>query len=293
MRFPHFDSLRIFSEVARFGSFAAAANHLDLTKGALSYQIRILEQALGFEVFDRYPRGVELTLKGRELALTPQTAFGAVESRIDALRDPAERPITVGTTTYFASRWLSARLMRFMRAHPEIRLRIQPLIDFSSLAAEGIDVAIRWGRGKWAGQPSRLLFRCPAFATGAADALELVETKGLQSALASLTLLSDSRGSEAWAVWHRVAGLRFHDKTDTLIIPDPNVRVQAVIDGQGVALNDSLVAQELRDRKLTRLSPHGLDDYGYHLIHETNATDNGNVQCFIDWILDEAAADRP
>ncbi|MFZ1728002.1 MAG: LysR substrate-binding domain-containing protein [Albidovulum sp.] len=292
MRFPHFDSLRIFSEVARFGSFSAASSQLNLTKGALSYQIRILEQALGFEVFVRLPRGVVLTAKGRELSLALQTAFSSVESRIDALRDPADQPITIGTTTYFASRWLSARLMRFMRAYPEIRLRIQPLIDFSSLASEGIDVAIRWGRGNWPGQPSQLLFLCPAFATGASDALALVEAKGLQSALASLTLLADSRGSEAWAQWHRAAGLHFHDRADTLTIPDPNVRVQAVIDGQGVALNDSLVAQELREGKLVRLSPHRLDDYGYHLICEANASGNGHVHCFMDWIMGEAEAER-
>jgi DNA-binding transcriptional LysR family regulator len=63
MRFRNFDSLRIFCVVARHGSFSSAALELNLTKGAVSYQIRELELVLGFDLFDRFARGVSLAGK--------------------------------------------------------------------------------------------------------------------------------------------------------------------------------------------------------------------------------------
>ncbi|WP_343079268.1 LysR substrate-binding domain-containing protein [Ostreiculturibacter nitratireducens] len=290
MRFQHYDSLHIFSIVARHGSFAAAAEELNLTKGAVSHQIRGLEQALGFPLFNRLPRGISLTPKGQELWMTLGVAFDTVEARIADLREAPERPITIGVTTYFASRWLSPRLMLFMKAHPRVRLRIQPMIDLSELEAEGIDLAIRWGRGDWTDVTIRPLFLSPAFATGSPEALALVREEGLEAALRRLTLLADRSGSRAWEDWHRVAGLRFSSRTDVLTIADPNVRVQAVIDGQGIALNDALVERELDDGRLVRLTDHELADYGYFLAHEPGATRDPDVAAFADWLLQIAAS---
>lgn len=293
MRFHYYDSLRVFVVVARHDSLAAAAGELNLTKGAVSYQVRRLEQTLGFDLFARHPRGIVLTSKGHDLWLTLQHAFEAVEARIAVLRDAPERPITIGMTTYFASRWLSPRLMMFMGLHPRIRIRIQPMIDLSDLQSEGIDLAIRWGRGEWEVDHVHRLFLCPSFATGTPEALRMVQGQGLAGALAHSRLLSDRSGSAAWADWHRVAGLPFHPRTDILAIPDPNLRVQAVIDGQGIALNDVLAAPELESGRLVRLSDHQLDEYGYFLVHGSGALSNPDVAAFAQWIIAEAGqADR-
>ena len=290
MRFQHYDSLRIFAVVAGHGSFAAAADALNLTKGAVSHQIRGLEQTLGFALFTRLPRGIALTPKGQDLWTTLQVAFDSVESRIADLSEAPERPITIGVTTYFASRWLSPRLMLFMKSHPLIRLRIQPMVDLSELEAEGIDLAIRWGKGDWRDVTIRPLFPCPAFATGAPEALDLVREAGIGAALGQLTLLADRSGSRAWEDWHRAAGLRFSSRTDVLTIADPNVRVQAVIDGQGIALNDALVAAELADGRLSRLTAHELPEYGYFLAYHPGARGNPDVVAFADWLIGMAAA---
>ena len=76
----------------------------------------------------------------------------------------------------------------------------------------------------------------------------------------------------------------FKVRSDPLIIPDPNVRVQAVIDGQGIALNDDLVRQEIKDGKLFRLSQHELSDYGYYLAYDDRAAINPDMESFIDWL---------
>jgi len=284
MRFRHFDNLRVFNIVAQHGSFSSAAEELHLTKGAVSHQIRQLEAELEFDLFKRLPRGISLTPNGQELLGATQSAFGGLEKKIEDLRQSRSRTLTIGVTTYFASRWLSPRLMDFMRAHPDIRLRVQPMIDLNNLRAEGVDLAIRWGNGAWDDVEIETLFACPAWPCGDANALSQVRDLGVEAAFEKFTLLRDRPDSAAWSQWFKVAGLPYLGQTDTLIIPDPNVRVQAVIDGQGVALNDELVDAEIKAGTLHRLSDTELSDFGYYLAYPSDAMSNPDVGAFADWL---------
>lgn len=284
MRFRHFDNLRVFNIVAQHGSFSSAAEDLHLTKGAVSHQIRQLEAELEFDLFKRLPRGISLTPKGLELLDATQSAFGGLEKKIEDLRRSRSRTLTIGVTTYFASRWLSPRLMDFMRAHPDIRLRVQPMIDLHNLKAEGVDLAIRWGNGAWDDVEIEKLFACPAWPCGDATALSQVRNLGLETAFENFTLLRDREDSTAWSQWFDVAGLPYLGQADTLIIPDPNVRVQAVIDGQGVALNDILVDAEIQAGRLHRLCDAELSDFGYYLAYPSDAMSNPDVGAFADWL---------
>lgn len=133
MRFKHYDSLRVFIHVAQHGSFSAAAEPLNRTKGAVSHQIRLLQSSLGFALFDRLPRGVKLTSKGEKLLSASIVSFTELEDVINNLQRPDHPQLTLGVTTYFASRWLSQRLMNYMQPNPELLLRLQPMIDLSDL----------------------------------------------------------------------------------------------------------------------------------------------------------------
>lgn len=284
MRFRHYDSLRVFTVAARHSSFSAAAEELYLTKGAVSHQMRMLETALGFALFRRLPRGVALTAEGRDLLQATRIAFEGVESKIGELRMAGTRTLTVGCSTYFASRWLSPRLMDFITTHPHIRLRVQPMIDQLALGSAGIDLAIRWGTGRWRDVAIEPLFACPAWPVGNAAAWHAVQSLGLQGAFDTFTLLRDRDDSNAWSDWFAAARLGFRTKPDSLIIPDPNVRVQAVIDGQGVGLNDALLEPELRAGALHRLCEAELGDYGYFLAYPAGALANPDIGAFIGWI---------
>ena len=284
MRFRHYDSLKVFSVVAQNHSFSAAADVLNLTKGAVSYQIKQLEDDLGFALFSRQPRGVVLTDHGREMLGVAQAAFEKVEQKIAVLRQRRDRILTIGVSTYFASRWLSPRLMQFMSSHPDIRLRLQPMVNLIDLQGEGVDLAIRWGRGQWTDMTVEPFLPCPAWPTGNRQSVELVGEIGLVQAFQQLTLLRDREDSDAWSEWFDVAELRFDGDSSTLIIPDPNVRVQAVMDGQGIALNDMLVGPEIEAGHLFRLSDVALEDYGYFLAYAQGALDNPDIAAFVDWL---------
>jgi len=176
--FKHYDALRVFSLVARHGSFSAAAQALHLTKGAVSHQIRQLESVIGFALFDRASRGITLTAKGETLLVSCDKSFSHLDDALDRLRSDTTVQVTLGVSTYFASRWLSPRLMRYMQIHPQVRLRLQPMIDLSDIDAHGIDLAVRWGNGNWQNQVSQLLFASPAWPCGDVYAWGLIEELG-------------------------------------------------------------------------------------------------------------------
>jgi DNA-binding transcriptional LysR family regulator len=293
MRFRSYDSLRLFSVVARHLSFTKAAAELNLTKGAVSYQIARLEQALGFLVFQRQQRALWLTERGRRLWHVSEVAFRDLEQEIAELREAVPGRITVGMSTYFASRWLSPRLMTFTAKHPKIGLRLQPLVDLVDLGAHHIDLAIRWGKGEWTDLEIEPLFACPAFPTAGAGISKQIAERGLEQGIAASPFLHDRDDSTAWQDWHEAARLDYRTTRDDLVIPDPNVRVQAVIDGQGIALNDNLVAPELDDGRLSRISDVVLADYGYFLAYPKGALGTPAIKAFREWLKDQASAVMP
>ena len=270
--------------MAQHGSLTEAALALNMTKGAVSYQIKTLEADLGVKVFDRTPRGVVLTAAARHLFAMARLHFRDIEEGIAAFREPRPQTLTVGMSSYFASRWLSPRLMTFMQAHPQIQLRIQPMTQLFDLDRQGVDLAIRWGNGQWDDAEIAPFMPMPAWPTGNAKAAQQVQRLGLERAFSELTLLRDRDGSDAWSDWFSAADVPQQARKDTLIIPDPNVRVQAVIDGQGIALNDALVTREINEGTLFRLSDVELATYGYFLAIPHRAIRSPCVDAFVVWL---------
>ncbi|MFZ9039149.1 MAG: LysR substrate-binding domain-containing protein [Gammaproteobacteria bacterium] len=290
MRLRNYDNLRNFCLVARCDSFTRAADKLNLTKGAVSQQIDRLEEELGFRLFERGRKGIELTMNGHKLLQISELAFESIEQEVGYLRRRDQHSLTIGMATYFASRWLSPRLMHFITRHPGIGLRIQPSIDLLNLRANDLDMAIRWGKGDWMdrGMAVELIFHAPATLTANPVLGRRVESQGITELMSELNLLHDSDDSRAWSEWHDTAGLTMQPGPNDLVIPDPNVRLQAVIDGQGVGLYDSLIDSEVEAGNLYRYRQIELADYGYYLVYPEDAAPDSPIRIFRDWIMTEA-----
>ncbi len=274
--------------VARCLSVTDAARELSLSKASVSYQIRKLEDQLGFCLFERQRQRIHLTSKGEALLNSTQLYLGQLDRDIKQLQERDTGLITIGVLTYFFSRWLSSRLMDFMHQHPDIAIRVEPITDVADLAKSGVDVAICWGVGDVEGFGNTLLFRCPARPTANIEITRRVREIGLKRALKEIPLLSDSSGSTGWQEWHKNAGYEFQPAQNRLIIPDSNDRVQAVIDGQGIALWDDLVRSELESGELCYLSDVAIEEAGYFLLYLANQNQRSAViQKFSDWICDQ------
>ena len=286
MRFRSYDALKIFDAVARTLSMTKAADEVHQSKGSISYQINKLEAELGFRLFERAHAKLKLTEEGRRLWHVSQTAMSQIDREIEDLRGTASGAVTVGALTYFSSRCLSPRLTRFFEANPGISLRIEPINSVDMMRSVKVDMAILWGIDGWVGHKSELLLSLPAVPTASRAVAEQVRQLGLAEAVRQLPLLGDSSGDSGWRAWHAAAGLPYAPSRSSLTIPDSNSRVQAVVDGQGIALWDDLVAPEIDDGTLVRLSDVGVKDAGYRILF-TERPMSQSAEAFLDWLRAE------
>ncbi|AHD10059.1 LysR substrate-binding domain-containing protein [Phaeobacter gallaeciensis] len=286
MRFRSYDTLKTFDAVARNLSMTKAADELHQSKGSISYQVGKLEAELGFRLFERAHAKLELTEEGRRLWHVSQTALSQIDREIEDLRGTASDAVTIGALTYFSSRWLSPRLTRFFEANPGISLRIEPINSVEMLRSVKVDMAILWGIGGWRGHESELLLPLPAVPTANRAVAEQARRLGLPDAVRTLPLLGDSSGDAGWRAWHKTAGLPYAPCRSNLTIPDSNSRVQAVVDGQVLALWDDLVAPEINDGTLVRLSDIKVENAGYYVVFTDRPMSQG-AEAFLDWLRAE------
>ncbi|MEA2780114.1 MAG: LysR family transcriptional regulator, glycine cleavage system transcriptional activator [Rhodospirillaceae bacterium] len=292
-RIPSLAALRAFEAVARNLSFTRAADELRITQGAVSYQIKQLVSELGVPLFRWDGRVLVLTEEARKLLPVVQRSFvdiGEVLATISRRR--GDFPLTIALSTYFAAHWLSKRLGRFWQHQPGIRLRLQHPefpVEFGTGKA---DLSIRWLKADWNDPTLRveLLFLSeispvcsPSLQTGRPP---LDRPNDLQKH----KLLRDETVMEAWAAWFKVAGIDYRIPMHELSINDPNVYMQAAVDGQGVALGDTLLADEIALHRLTKPFDVYLSGYGYFIVYPPDALRRPNVKAFRDWLLTEAHA---
>ena len=105
-------------------------------------------------------------------------------------------------------------------------------------------------------------------------------------------LLRDHDDSNAWTDWLHAANLPHHTRADTLIILDPNVRVQSVINGQGIALMDQMIQDEIDAKRLFPLSEVNLTNYGYFIARPSQTQHPASVDKFVEWIMNEFKSER-
>src|SRR6202165_4810749 len=141
---PSLNALRAFEVAARHLSMTRAAQELHVTAGALSHQIRGLEELLGLKLFERRVRSIALTPAGKLLYPGLQTGFARIQEAVAGLGLAGDASVLViSTPPGFTAKWLAPRLYRFSSAHPEIDARISPSLGNANFTSDGVDVAVR------------------------------------------------------------------------------------------------------------------------------------------------------
>lgn len=288
-RLPNFSALRAFEAAARHQNFSRAADELHLTHGAISHQVRALEEELGLQLFTRNGRHVRLNAEGAMLAQAIESAFAQIGAAADKLRPGSARQrLTVSSIPSFAARWLAPRLNRFIALHPDIEVVLQASGQLQDLARDGVDVGIRFGRGDYPGLFSQRLMGdvyypvvSPRYRAG-----QLPDTP---AALASAALL---RSEEPWLPWFRAAGLEWPEPVGGVSFQDQSMLIRSAVDGNGVALvRHAVVAQEIASGELLRLFDIAIPSAAeYFFVCPPEAVKRSQVKAFRSWILSEIGA---
>src|ERR1700733_1750877 len=296
---PPLNALRAFEASARHLSLTKAAVELNVTPGALSHQIRGLEDHLGLKLFDRGVRSIALTAAGKALYPDLQAGFLHIQDALASLeRLDDTHVLVISTPPGLTAKWLAPRLYRFSIAYPEIDVRVSSSINNANFTTDGVDAAIRIlpVDADEALECERLINLSLAPVCSPA----LVEKLGPFTSpdmLKGVPLIhDDSLSGRAlmpnWAHWFAAAGVRDADVSRGLRFNSADHALDATVEGAGVLLaHDVLAYDDLRTGRL--VMPFDLtlpSGRCYSFVCPKKRSDSENVRAFRVWLTQEVAA---
>jgi LysR family glycine cleavage system transcriptional activator len=298
-RLPPLNSLRAFEVVSRHNSLRAAAKELHVTAAAVGQQVRALEDHLGHKLLRRHSDGYVLTPEAQAVAPDLRDAFERLAAVAARLSASARRTVTVTTTPSLASAWLIPRLQDFERRHADIDFLIHTSQQPVDLETSGVDVALRYGSGTYAGAESTPLFSGELFPVCSP---QFISDHG------SIKAPEDLRGKPLlhvewqppkgvwpdWSSWLKAAGVAGVDARKGLRFSDQALSIQAALAGRGVALASIALARDhLEARRLIRpFKVSVATEFGYFVVIARRRTSEPDIAAFKRWLLEQARRDR-
>jgi LysR family glycine cleavage system transcriptional activator len=286
---PPLTTLRSFEASARLLSFSKATDELHVTHGAVSRAVRHLEDHLGVKLFKRSVRAVNLTPTGAAYAASVRDVLDRLASATAVIMDQQKLGVlNISTLDSFAAKWLIPRLFRFRQAHGDIDVRLATSEKLADFVNDGIDIAIRYGSGRYPGVKAELLMQEDVFPV--CSPLLLKGTRSLKTAadLTHHTLIHDDFKID-WAMWLKSAGVEGIDPHRGPRFASSDHAVQAAVQGEGVVLGRSaLVADDLQAGRLVKPFSVSLPaDLAYYVVYPPQTYQRPKVRAFRDWLFEE------
>jgi LysR family glycine cleavage system transcriptional activator len=293
-KLAHLNALRAFEAVARHLSFAKAASELSVTPGAISQQVKLLEDYYGVELFRRNGRQISLTDQAAAILPELSTAFDLLVRATTRLQSQGMGGIvSVTVPPTFAVKWLAQRLGDFTLAHPGVQIRVESTERLVDLRREQADIAIRYGDGLWDGHHADHLFDerlMPVCSPVYLEAHPMNSLADLATArlIQDRTMLSTRLDFPDWNSWLADVGVEAPEE-GALQFSSSLAAIQAAIDGHGVILGRSaLIGEELKSgRLIAPFKKESLSGYGYYVLTVDQAPLAPRVEAFKQWLLDE------
>ncbi len=255
---PSLNALASFEAAARHLSLTRAARELNVTPGAVSKQVKGLEDEIGSALFIRLHRALQLTPQGETVYRALREAFERLAGGLQSVRgDSTIRTVSIGTTAAFAPLWLMPRLGAFWNAHQDIVIDHMISDRMQELQRPDVDLRIRYGDGQWPGEHASKLFDDTIIAV-ASPAFLARHQIASPKAIAEVPLLSVEGVDWTWTSWVdflRGFGIA-RKKLNVRRFNSYVIALQAAQDGQGVALGWlSLVKPLIAKRRLKQVTP--------------------------------------
>lgn len=296
MKLPPLNALVMFEAAARHLNFTRTADELRVTQAAVSRQIQQLEGHLGASLFHRQARGLKLTREGLRLQSAVSIGLENIaNTAVEIRQSRGEAEVTVSSSVTFASYWLMHRVAKFRATHPQVELRLVASAPVADLAVAGIDLAVRYGRGRWPGTSAEHLLDNEIFPVCSPAYLEArdrppmtVPADLLDETL--LHLVEFDRNWVTWSAWLKQFGVTGAARRRGLEFDNYLVLIQAALDGQGIALGGGRLADDFlaRGALVRPIDAKLSSDSAFYLIHPSDLPLSETAKLFRDWIVQEA-----
>ncbi|PRA56798.1 LysR family transcriptional regulator [Pseudomonas sp. MYb187] len=293
--------LHVFSCAARHLSFTRCAEELHITPGAVSQQIRQLEERLGFRLFLRRARGVELTAEGQRLAQTVSEAYGSIDAELRRLHAGEIRgTLRLRSIPSFLAKWLTPRLPRLQQRYPDIQLRLVAEDSSQALHEGDFDLAIDLNDGSYPGMHSTPLLDEQIFPVCSPALLRGRPPLHGPADLAHYPLLHDItawRGSSEFAEWEfylQGIGAGGLDVRRGHTFNRNHLTIEAAIAGIGVAIaRRTLLNDELERGALIVPFGSAIANHKRYVLHyPPGGLAHPGVRAVHDWLVEEAGGFR-
>lgn len=295
-KIPPLNALRAFETAARHCSLSKAAGELVVSQAAVSRHVKFLEEYLGVRLFDRKPSSLQLTDTGKAYAKRLTQAFNEIASATDqTLGVSGKARLSLRAYSTFMLRWLLPRLPDFQLRYPRIEIKITTAVEAPDFSRDGVDVAIRYGKGAWPGLYAYRIFSdalrpfcTPAFIQRMGGAISL-------DTLGDCMLLHHSRRPTDWPDWLGLAGVPGLESDANMVFDDLLLVHEAALRGLGMGITQQqYIEPELASGVLVcPFEPVLRRDVGYYAVCRAGALRQPGIAEFLAWLEEITAAPRP
>ncbi len=296
-RLPPLNAVRAFEAVARHLSITLAADELNVTPGAVSRQIRALEDYMEQPLFLRGHRQITLTPAGEQYFKAVARIIEELRSATRKLKRPAKRrQIKVRAYTTFAMQWLIPRLASFHQENPKIEVLLTASLDPVDFQKDDLDAAIRLGSGDWPNCNCYVLSDNVLAPVCSPSLLDIGPGLHEPADVAEYTMLHSIARPDDWSHWLQAAGVGSAvDARAGMTYQSSSMAYAAASGGQGIAIAQLfLVEKELREGTLVRPFPQTVDmgAYTYYLLTPRHRAESEDMSIFRQWLLEQARQTR-
>lgn len=297
-RLPPLNALRAFEVSARHHSFTRAAEELFVTPAAVSQQVRQLEEILGYRLFERGGKALELTAAGAQLLPGIRDGFDRLADAVQRADGLDQRQsLRVSVAPSFAAKWLLPRIDAFAERHPEIDLHVEASMVLADLRRDEVDAAIRYGAGQYPDLVVERILAEEVVVVCRPDVITAARPLASPADLRFHTLLHDGsidndQTCPSWEMWLRAAGVEDVEAQRGPRFNQSSLVLEAALLGRGVALAKAALAEaDLAAGRLVRPLGRGLPvAFAYYLATTEVKARDPRVLAFRTWLLEQSAA---
>ena len=283
----HLRGLQAFDMAATYSNLTKAAEQLGVTHGAVSRQIKLLEEYLGVSLFIRTPGGVEKTEAGERLHLATQRAFSLLESGLtDILRPRDNRSLRISLPSSLAVKWLVPKLSQFRAKYPNLTVYLDTDDQLIDLLNNKADIALRYGSQTNSDLFQELILNEVFYVVAAPKLVSEFSLPMKSLDILKLPLLQDNF-NDGWDVWAKQVEVSESTLPKRVLeFKDSAALITSAIDGQGVALARAILLEEdLKSGRLVRLDDESvLLNQSLYFICRKGNEQNHAIGSFLHWM---------
>jgi LysR family transcriptional regulator, glycine cleavage system transcriptional activator len=284
LHYPPMHALRALDAFARLGTVWEAAEHLGITRSALSHRLGVLETTLGFDVAVRSGKGIALTPRGRRYALDVQKSLALLHDAHEEGNKPIEGNLCISSTPGFASMWLCNHIASFQAEHPDLNLQVIANRELDQTNDRGVDLFIVFGEGGWPKQHVQHLYDVEFLPMCSPALLNMHGGLNEPADLLRFPLLHLNSWDD-WRQWLSVAGVQLPRRAGVRF-SDLMMVQTAAIGGQGIMMGDGITcAGALASGQLVSPFPIKIkSSAGYYLVRNGQKRPSLAIIAFTRWL---------